>query len=881
MGHRRFGWLGFVLGALACGVVHGAPRVASIPGLPAAHCRPPAGARPWLDAHQSPQCRALEVIAALDPKELAHFDAGEFGTFSSPGPALSRKLGLPRLGGGHDGPNGIASLAQLFGVPVPPISRHVTAFPDIVTLAATWDRGLARHFGEALGEEFRGKGVTADFGPNLNIVRTWHDGRSAESFGEDPYLTSALGVEEVLGLQSRGVIATIKHFDANDQEFGRIGRYPNMAGIDEHIALKALEEIYLPQFKAAIQQGHAGAVMCAYDQVNGAFSCDNASLLRHLRRWGFDGVVVPDATFAERSPVAAARAGMDSAGPVAPLLAAVRRGILGPHFFARRVYHELVVRFRLGLYAHPGHGRPGAKVSTPAHRALAFQIATAGAVLLKNSGHLLPLGAQRSIAVLGADAGPQAVVMETGSAHVHVAHLSVPLEAIRTRAGAAVHVAYARADLGVRPLPLLPAAVLAPPSGRGHGLQGVYYATPDYWAPVLTRVDPTIDFGADPHIPHAPPGTLAKRQYAHVPTPWSAKWTGTLTPPTSGLYGFSLTGSGTAELYLNGRLVTAIEQADFPRTVIGTARLTKGRPVRLLIEYDTAAALLGTGVRVGWQPPNGRLARAVALARRAQVAIVFAGEQLGEGYDKIHFALPGDENRLIEAVAAANPHTVVVLNTSTPVAMPWIHRVAAVIEAWYPGAEDGTSIAALLYGDVNPSGRLPVTFPRTARQGPATHWWEYPGNGHDVAFDEGVRVGYRWYEAEHQSPLFPFGYGLSYTTFRIGHLAVIGRGAQRTVSVRVKNTGRRAGSDVVELYVGLPPAAADPPRQLKGFAKLFLKPGQSRTVRLALPNSALKAYDVAARRWRLYPGRYRIEVGASSRDIRASSRFRVSAGTSP
>ncbi|MGH8328654.1 MAG: glycoside hydrolase family 3 C-terminal domain-containing protein, partial [Steroidobacteraceae bacterium] len=495
----------------------------------------------------------------------------------------------------------------------------------------------------------------------------------------------------------------------------------------------------------------------------------------------------------------------------------------------------------------------------------------------KNAAHTLPLEGVSSIAVIGADAGPQAVVMESGSAHVHVAGLSVPLTAIRERAGASVRVSYARGDLGARPLPLVPAAVLTPPSGSGHGFEGQYFGTPDYGAPVLTRVDPTIDFGADPHIPRPPAGTLAKPRYPHTPAPWSAKWSGTLMPPASGLYGFSLTGAGTAELFLDGHQVAAIQQADFPRTVIGTARLEKGRKVAVRIEYDTAAAVLGAGLRVGWQPPDGRLAQAVAAARQADVAIVFAGEQLGEGYDKIRLGLPGDENRLIAAVAAANPRTVVVLNTSTPVAMPWIGAVAAVIEAWYPGAADGTSIAALLYGDVNPSGRLPVTFPRTAEQGPATHWWEYPGNGHGVVFDEGVRVGYRWYDAEHVEPLFPFGYGLSYTRFEIGRLQIRGGGAHRTVSVSVRNTGRRAGAEVVQLYVGLPSAAGDPPRQLKGFAKIYLRPGQGSTVAMSLSDAALEAYDVQRRQWRLYPGRYSVMVGVSSSDIRAAGRFVVGA----
>lgn len=876
---------------MASVAVHAAD-IAGVPSAQAEHCEPAHVARPWLDRNQSPECRALEALAVLSREEKIHFDGGSFelfGTDRTPRGAQSgrasddaaasaaHKLGLPPLGGGNDGPNGIATISDLLGGPLPARSTGVTAFPNVVTLAATWDRRLARRFGLALGEEFRAKGLSADFGPTVNIVRTWHDGRSAETFGEDPYLTGELAVEEILGLQSRGVIATVKHFAGNNQEFSRTGVYPDMAGIDEHISEKALEEIYLPQFKAAVERGRAGAVMCAYDQVNGEFSCDNAGLLGRLREWGFDGVIVPDAAFAQRDAVAAAQAGVDGASPVDQVAVAIERDEVDPAFFDRKVYHELVTRFRLGAYDRPV-GAASAVVSTPRHLELARAIASSGAVLLKDANHLLPLEGVKSLAVLGADAGPQAVVMETGSAHVHVGALSVPIDAIRARAGRAVRVAYERGSLGVRPLPSVPANVFSPPAGSGHGLRGVYFGTPYYWKPVLTRIDSKIEIGADARLPAAPPGTLGEREFNQGAAPWSAKWSGTLTPPATGLYGFSLTGAGTAELYIDNRLVAAIQQADFARTVIGTAELTAGHRVSVLIKYDTAAAILGAGLRLGWQPPDGRLARAVAAARQADVAIVFVGEQLGEGYDKISFALPGDEDRLIEAVAAANPRTIVVLNTSTPVAMPWIDRVAAVIEAWYPGEEAGSSIASLLFGDVDPSGKLPVTFPRDDEQGPATHWWEYPGNGRSVVFDEGVLVGYRWYEAKHQRPLFPFGYGLSYTTFELGDLAIAGAGAARTVSVGVKNTGRRAGAEVVQLYVGLPAAAEDPPRQLKGFEKVELHPGETRIVRLPLPDAALRAYDETSGEWRLFPGQYTVMVGVSSSDIRESRRLVIEEG---
>jgi beta-glucosidase len=879
---------------MAC---HGAraAELPSLPGLPPAQCRPPAGQRPWLNARQTPECRALEALAVLTPAERVYFDGGGFGalggtpngvgapgTAADPALAAARKAaasaaekpGLPAIGGARDGPNGIADFSSLFGTPTAERSRNVTAFPNVIALGASWDRELAQRFGLALGEEFRGKGLTADLGPTLNLIRTWHGGRSAETYGEDPYLIAELAVPEIAAIQSRGVVVTMKHFAANNQEFARVGAFPDNAGVDEHITPKALEEVFLPHFKAAVQRAHVGSVMCAYNQVNDQFSCDSGPLLAHLRDWGFDGVIVPDASFAQRDAVSAAKAGMDAAAPVADVEGAIARSEVPAHFFDYKIYHTLVTRFRLGLYERGAGGEASSKVSTPEHQALAREIAAAGAVLLKNSG-LLPFGHLKSLAVIGADAGADAVVMESGSPNVHVEQLDAPLEAIRNRAGSAVAVGYERGSMGVRALTAVPAAVLEPPSHQGQGLEGAYFGTPFYWSKVATRIDAGIQIGADPGVPEAAAGTLGKREFPRGRGPWSVSWSGWIVPPSSGRYGFSLSGAGTAELYIDGRLVTSIRRADFPMTTLGVMDLMGQRPTSILVKYDTASAVLGAGVRLGWQPPDERIERAVELARHSDAAVVFVGEQLGEGGDKQALGLPGDQDALIEAVAAANPHTVVVLHTSTAVAMPWVDQVAGIIEAWYPGQEAGRSIAAVLFGDVNPSGHLPVTFPRDATQGPATHWWEYPGDGHDVAYSEGVFVGYRWYDAHAQEPLFPFGHGLSYTTFAFSDLKVRGDADGRKVTVRILNTGQRAGAEVVQLYVGMPAAAAEPPRLLKQFQKVLLQPGESREVSLELPDATLRIFDETRSAWTVVAGTYQLMIGASSRDIRQSSEFTV------
>jgi beta-glucosidase len=317
-------------------------------------------------------------------------------------------------------------------------------------------------------------------------------------------------------------------------------------------------------------------------------------------------------------------------------------------------------------------------------------------------------------------------------------------------------------------------------------------------------------------------------------------------------------------------------RTDFAGTVQGAIDLKAGKPVPIEVKYNSASSVLGSGVDLGWEPPSGLMSAAVDAAKRADMAIVFAAEQLGEGQDKPFLALPGGQGGLIDAVAQANPRTVVVLHTSNPVSMPWLDKVAAVVEAFYPGQEAGSSIARVLFGDVNPSGKLAMTFPASEQQGPATRFLEYPGDGITVDFNEGALVGYRWYDARNQEPLFPFGFGLSYTSFRYSDLQVTQSGGQQaTVKVRIANTGGKEGAEVAQLYLGFPSAAEEPPKQLRGFEKVRLKPGESKVVTMDLDKESLGAWDSDAHEFRVYPGSYSVMVGASSRDIRLKGAFSI------
>jgi beta-glucosidase len=876
----------------------GSPPLETRTSTAVANCAPASGERPWTDTSRSPDCRAQLALSAMTPEERLSFR----GT--------NERLGLSSPGG-SDGPNGV--IGGGFGAEQTPVtggrSANVTAFPTVITLGATWDRDLAGRFGEAVGEEFHGKGMTSVTGPTINLLRTWHWGRSAETFGEDPFHMSELVVPEILGIQGRKVIAVAKHFAGNNQENTRTGVFPDNAGVDERITEKALFEIFFPHFKAAASRAHNAAVMCAYNQVNGIFSCNNKWMIDQLRSWGFDGYIVPDAGYALRSTEAAAPAGVDNVNG-AELNDLVKAGKVPASVIDSIALHYLVPRFRLGIYDDKTRGNLDANVSTPEHVQLAREIGAAGAVLLKNRGNVLPLAAPavKSIAVIGDDAGPHVTVMETGSAHVYVdpARLKAPLDSIKARAGSTVSVTYAEGTRGIGRLAPIPSAVLKSASGAP-GLDGVYWTNGRFsGGPALRRVDSTIDFPAPPaEIVAAAPGQggapPAGRGRADAPGPaagplgppapglargggrgarpnWSARWTGALTPPSTGPYRFSITGGGTAQLYIANRVVVSMMRADFGMVAHGTIQLTAGQPVPVELKYSSDSNLTGQLLRVGWAPPEPELLRdGVAAAKRADVALVFAAELLGEGYDKLALGLPGDQDRLIEAVADANPRTVVVLHTSNPVAMPWLSKVAAVIEAWYPGQEAGPSIASLLFGDVNPSGKLPITFPADETQGPATKWTEYPGDGYTANFTEGVLVGYRWYDAKNQRPLFPFGHGLSYTTFKYDNLQVQSAANAATVRVRLTNTGTRDGAEVAQLYLECPPDALEPPLQLKGFEKTMLKPGESKTLTFALDKDSLSSWDETIHGWRLYPGSYAVHVGSSSQDLRLKAVFSIGA----
>jgi beta-glucosidase len=773
------------------------------------------------------------------------------------------RLGIPRLGF-TDGPNGIGGIAGPTGT---------TAFPTGLGLAATWNTKLARKFGVAMAQEATGKSANLIAGPTVNLIRSPLWGRAAETFGEDPFLTGAMAADEVRGMQSQHVIAQIKHYVLNDQEQGRFGIPFLQPGTNEVIGEKGLWGAYIEPFRLAIQTGGAASVMCSYNEINGTQACQTPATMHGLHSvLGLQGFSGPDATLAVRDVAAAANAGLDNfilgafpENPRAALGQAVLNGTVPEATVNAAVENVLTGEHAVGIRdLGPARG----DVSTVAHQRLATTIGAQSLVVLQNRRRVLPLSRRADrIAVIGHNAGQDFQSQEGGSPYVVGAVPVTPLEGIRRLARK--RVSFSEGTLGVEPLPAVPANLLTPSSASGNGLTGQYFSSFDWSGnPSQTRVDPSVDFvGA-----------------ASLGGARSVRWTGTYTPQASGLYRFSLGLGGRASLYVNGNLVTRGDTEIYvmgnspqaPRNVYQAAvELQAGKPVSIRIDYSTdpvpPVPPFSAELHFGIAPPDNLIPDAVRAARKADVAVVLANDVSGETSDRFSLDLPGDQNRLISAVARANPRTVVVLRTPGAVLTPWRKRVAGIVYAGYPNQRAGTAIANVLFGKVTPSGRLPVTFPRSADQGPAPGPFPYPQN--TVHVSEGDLTGYRYYDVHHQRPAFPFGFGLSYTRFKLGKAKVRKSRGGFKVAVPVTNTGKRAGAQTIQVYLGYPKAIGEP-LQLKGFARVKVRPGRTARARIRLSPNVLRTYSVNKHAYVAPKGRYTLGIGTSSRRIVQRIRIR-------
>jgi beta-glucosidase len=810
---------------------------------------------PWIGSTAPVADRVTQLLGAMSQDQKLSMVAGTGSSaYAGVVPAIP-SLCVPELDL-EDGPSGVGE--GLSGV---------TQMPAAVSTAATWDTAAEQQYGAVVGAEQAGKGAEVDLGPTVNLVRDPRFGRAFETMGEDPYLAGALGASEIRGVQSQGVMAQVKHMAVYNQETNR-----NNPADDAVIGDRALQELYLPAFQAATQQGAASSVMCSYSTINGTYACQDKDLLTSILRdrFGFQGYVTSD-WGATHAAADSANAGMDMEMGGrdyygAPLTTALSNGSVTTATLNAMVGRILTEMFTFGLFDKAPTGSTGAHVSTAAHVDTATRIAEEGTVLLKDSGGVLPLSTSSgsSIAVLGnwQNSGG-------GSASVRADSVVSPQQGITARAGSGVNVQYAQGSTTSTTLADVPASALTPSSGGGSGLTGQFYNSTDLsGTPVLTQNSATLHFDWNGGSPGA--GVNA--------TDWSAKWTGTLKVPATGVYTFATTSDDGSRLILNGQKLIDQWGDQAPNRRSASVTLTAGQSLPVEIDYYNKSG--GSSLDFAWTPGNysdSAITQAVALARNSSTAVVFAKTDESEGSDLEDIELPGDQNQLIAQVAAVNPHTVVVLNTGSAVTMPWLGSVAGILEGWYAGQSEGTAIAALLFGDVNPSGKLPVTFPKALTDVPARTAPQWPGQNNQVQYSEGLAMGYRWYQSQGIAPLFPFGYGLSYTTFGYSGLNVSGPDAHgnSTVTATVTNTGNRAGSDVAQLYLTAPAAAGEPGKQLKGFQRVDLQPGASKQITFTVPAHSLAYWNTGTGGWATATGTYAVAVGDTSASLQLTGGLNV------
>jgi beta-glucosidase len=851
----------------------------------------------WWDESPDDTARARALVRQMTLDEKVDMLHGElnnyYGFYNRP----LERLGIPALTMA-DGPAGVR-------IANPDVNeQQSTQLPSPLALAATWDVALAQEYGRRSGDEALRTGHNVLLSPAVDIARVAQAGRAFEAFGEDPLLSGTLGAAGIRGIQANPVVADIKHYNVYTQEQNRL------AGGNAVVDERTLQEIYTRPFAIGVRDGRPGSAMCAFNKVNGVYACESDELLNQIlkQQLGFQGWVMSDYG-ATHSTVPAILGGLDQEMPgnttpevgpgdcffCGPLLDAVRSGQVPVSRIDDAVLRILRPVVALGLLDNPATVRP---LPEAANSAFARSVSERASVLLKNTGGALPLAANvGSIAVIGTDA--DAVVQGGGSSLVIPTQTVSPLQGIQARAGAGVTVTHTPGTDPVTSAVLLPGPDAIPSDfltsalGDGEGLRVEYFDTPDLsGTPAVDRTEPFAGIfggfflfeGFNAQSPHFP---LQDNQHNA-----SIRWTGTLTPPVSGMYELAVTTNGTSTVYLDDEPVLTTEPSGEPEVTTGSVELTAGTTYALRAEYtndSTQGTDAGAAFRLGWTPPSPvvtpSVQAAAQAARSAQTAVVVVRDYSSEGGDKPSLDLPNGQAELIRQVAAANPRTIVVLEAGGVVqTSDWDGAVPAVLHNWFGGQEQGNAIARILFGDVNPSGRLPVTIPVDEASTPVSDPSQYPGDGLDQQFSEGIFVGYRGFAEQGITPQYPFGYGLSYTSYAYANLRTAavpdpdGEGTQLQATVDVTNTGAVAGTETVQVYVGNLPTrrVSSASVSLAGWGTVTLAPGQTQAVTVTLSPESLSYWDVDLDTWRTPTGTIPVLIGASSQDIRLRGSLAIS-----
>jgi beta-glucosidase len=765
------------------------------------------------------------------------------------------RIGLPRLKMA-DGPLGVRNYGPS------------TAFGGI-GLAATWDPTLAQRIGAVIGQDARARGVHFMLGPGVNIYRAPLCGRNFEYFGEDPFLSSRTAVAYIEGMQSQGVSATVKHFIGNNQEYDR-------HNMDSIIDERTMREIYLPVFEAAVKEAHVGAVMDSYNLTNGQHMTQNGYLNTEVAKkdWGFTGIMMSDwdSTY---DAVAAANGGLDLEMPSgksmnrATLLPAVKAGKVSEATIDDKVRRILRTAINFGWLDRDQTDLSISKLNPEGHQ-VTLEAARAGMVLLKNDGNLLPLekGKIHSIAVIGPDAYP-AVPGGGGSAEAKPFTPISYLEGVANYLGSGAKVYYERG---------LPAfdeiakhtEFTTEATGGQPGLKAEFFTNATLsGAPAVTRTDK--------HVNYEP-----ARGSDGAASDMSIRWSGYFSPPAPGDYLVFVQGpgeNGGYRLYVDKKLIFDNWKDWYAFVSEVSLNFTPG-PHQIELDYYAHSGWGKTPVNLGIARPDTLVTpEAKAVASRVDAVVLAVGfdpSTEGESGDRT-FRLPPGQDELINQITAANKNTIVVVTSGGGVDMTsWVDHVPALFEAWYPGQEGGTALAQLLFGEFDPSGRLPISMERRWQDN-AVHDSYYPKDGEKkVEYTEGIFVGYRHFDKSGIKPLFPFGYGLSYTTFAYKNLAVSPAASSEnaTVAFDVTNTGTRAGAEVAQVYVGDRHANVPRPvKELKGFARVELNPGETKHVEVTLNRRAFSYYDVKGHQWTVAPGDFDIYVARSAAEIELTGKL--------
>ena len=785
--------------------------------------------------------RVDHLLSQLTTQEKISLLAGD--GFDGMSTVAIPRLGIPKLIMA-DGPQGIRAHGP------------ACSFPSGIALAATWDPRLAFAYGEAVGREARARGIHIQLGPGVNIARTPLNGRNFEYFGEDPFLTGTMGSQWICGLQSQGVVSTVKHFVGNDEEWRRME-------IESLVDEQTLREIYLKPFQMAVQEGGVWAVMSAYNKLNGFPSTANEKLQNGILKneWGFQGIVMSD-WWATESADAIAK-GLDLEMPMGyritqeSISKALADHKLTPEQIDNAVRRLLRMEVSMG-FLDSQQLRTDLPLDSPKNAALALDVATKSVVLLKNSPTLLPLRREslKRIVLFGPNAQDTPIV-GGGSGGVEPFRKVSFFQGIRNALPREVKVTYA-------PVPISPPfslfnflefnkSISVPPEILN--VHRMVTVSQENFTKVSTSKERNISIAWNPIKP--PPGVPKGREARVI-------WNAEIVVPESGNY----------ELLTEGHPEIRIANREVGNPNSYVLSMDRGTEIPLRVTASEVGRGAGSvSLRIVPVPDDQT---GILAAKDADAAIVCVGlnpDVEGEGFDR-GFTLPLRQQELIRQVASVNPSTIVVLSGGAAVDMQsWIDSVPVVLQTWYLGQSAGTALASLLFGDANPSGHLPCTFDRSIAENPSFR--NYPGDfkeGKDwpvVDYNEGIFYGYRGYDHSGKEPLFPFGYGLSFTSFQLSSLESSPSARGYDITTQVTNTGQRDGATVVQLYVGLNAESTPRPlRELKGFLRVDLKAGESKKITIPLANESLHYWHPIKNCWVQPEGPITVEIGLSEKDIR-------------